>query len=189
MAELKQNQTSLLDDLEAIRTSLDKIAASQPSIPTLEEIVGKRPPTSVNPRNPFLSSDSLSRLIKIRNEAEARAAEELASIEPVRNLEEILAKNEQPDESATPVPDPEFILSQMENLFNLWVEEAVAEYLNLFESELRNRLQQDFRQLITHWYQEHQLPIPPEFLARLEQRNADNDSPDEESRPQPSPSQ
>lgn len=158
---------TLLEDLEAIQKSLDKIAKTEPSIPTLEEIVGHRAPTSVNPENPFLSSSSLSELIKIRNEAESRAAEEMANLAPVKSIEEILAE---------PVkgPDPEQIIEQMELLFDTWVENSVQQYLEVFESELRNRLQQDFRDLVTQWYKEHELPLPESFQAR-DQEDTDTD--------------
>jgi hypothetical protein len=162
---------TLLEDLEAIQKSLDKIAKTEPSIPTLEEIVGHRAPTTVNPENPFLSSTSLSELIKIRNEAESRAAEELANLAPVKSIQEILAE---PPKG----PDPEQIIEQMEQMFDTWVENSVQQYLDVFESELRNRLQQDFRDLVTHWYKEHELPLPDSFQARLQ---ADSES--EESTP------
>jgi hypothetical protein len=156
----KQNTPSaLLDDLEAIRKSLDKIAETKPAIPTLEEIVGHRAPTTVNPRNPFLSSSSLSELIKIRNDAESRAAQELAALAPVKTIEEILASPPQG-------PDPEVIMEQMETMFDSWIENSVSQYLEVFESELRNRLQQDFRDLVTQWYRENDLPLPESFIAR-----------------------
>jgi hypothetical protein len=150
---------TLLEDLEAIQKSLDKIAESKPEIPTLEEIVGHRAPTTVNPKNPFLSSQSLSELINIRNEAETRAAEELAKIKPIRPIEEIL-KAEAP---VVETPDPAVIIDQMEQMFDSWIENAVNDYISIFESELRNRLQQDFRTLVTQWYQEHDLPLPEGF--------------------------
>ena len=150
---------TLIEDLEAIRKSLDKIASSKPQIPTLEEIVGHRAPTTVNPKNPFLSSASLSELIKIRNEAEARAAQELADMAPVKSLQEIFAEPPK-------APDPEVIIEQMETMFDAWVENSVSQYLEIFESELRNRLQQDFRDLVTQWYRENDLPLPESFEAR-----------------------
>lgn len=151
--------STLLKDLEEIRQSLDKIAQSEPVIPTLEEVVGRRAPTAVNPNNPFLSSSSLSELINIRNQAEQRAAEELARLKPVRPIEEIL----KPRHEQLLAPDPEQILAQMESLFENWVENTVNDYMHLFESELRNRLQQDFRTLVGQWYEEHNLPIPESF--------------------------
>jgi hypothetical protein len=150
---------TLLEDLEAIQKSLDTISKSQPIIPTLEEIVGHRAPTTVNPANPFLSSESLSELINIRNEAETHAAEELARIRPIRPIEEILIA-EKPKPTA---PDPAVIIEQMEHMFESWIESAVSDYMSLFESELRNRLQQDFRTLISQWYKDNNLPIPQGF--------------------------
>lgn len=155
---------TLLDDLEAIRQSLDKISKSEPQIPTLEEIVGHRAPTTVNPDNPFLSSQSLSELIRIRNEAEARAAEELAKAEPIRPIPDILEP--EPLSITPPAPDPDEIVRQMEAMFDTWIEHSVSEYMSVFESELRNRLQQDFRDLVTGWYREHDLPVPESFLNR-----------------------
>lgn len=155
---------TLLEDLEAIQKSLDKISKSQPIIPTLEEIVGHRTPTTVNPANPFLSSKSLSELINIRNEAETNAAEELARIRPIRPIEEILT----PEKPKAIAPDPAVIIDQMEHLFESWIENAVTDYMNLFESELRNRLQQDFRTLICQWYEENNLPIPEGFKRTAE---------------------
>ena len=170
------NPRTLLEDLEAIRKSLDKIARSEPQIPTLEEIVGHRAPTTVNPDNPFLSSQSLSELIRIRNEAEARAAEELAKVEPIRPITEILTSEAKP-KTGPVAPDPEAIIQQMESLFDTWIEHSVNEYLTVFESELRNRLQQDFRDLVENWYEEHQLPIPESFRSASER---DSDAEDTE---------
>ena len=158
MSKQPVNHT-LLEDLEAIQKSLDKISQSKPLIPTLEEIVGHRPPTTVNPANPFLSSQSLSELISIRNEAETHAAEELARIKPIRPIEEILT----PEAPKVTAPDPAIIIEQMEHMFDSWIESAVTDYMSLFESELRNRLQQDFRTLITQWYEDNNLPIPEGF--------------------------
>jgi len=155
-------QHTLLDDLVAIRKSLDKISESKPNIPTLEEIVGHRTPTTVNPENPFLSSNSLSELIKIRNEAEANAAQELAELSPVKTVEEILLDEPEPP----PVPDPDLIIEQMEQMFDSWIENSVSQYMELFEGELRNRLQQDFKGLVTQWYKEHELPLPESFEHR-----------------------
>lgn len=175
---------SLLKDLEAIRQSLDRIVDSESAIPLLDEIVDKREPTHVNPNNPFLSSQSLSELIRIRNEAEARAAEELASLAPLRPIEDILErqkreqreqddKREQeasppPEETPEPIPapDPEQLWEQLETVFASWIDEAVENYVHLFENEVRNRLQQDFRKLVWQWYEEHELPIPEGFLDR-----------------------
>ncbi|MDN3649932.1 hypothetical protein QWZ13_13510 [Reinekea marina] len=170
MSKQPQNHT-LLEDLEAIQKSLDKISKSEPVIPTLEEIVGHRAPTTVNPKNPFLSSQSLSELISIRNEAETHAAQELARITPVRPIEEIL-KEEQPKPSA---PDPSMVIEQMEHMFESWIESAVNDYMSLFESELRNRLQQDFKTLVTQWYKDHDLPIPEGF-----ERSEDSEPKDEQ---------
>ena len=158
---------TLIEDLEAIRKSLDKIASSKPQIPTLEEIVGHRAPTTVNPKNPFLSSTSLSELIKIRNEAEARAAQELADMAPIKTIEEILAV-------PPTAPDPDIIIEQMELMFDTWVENSVSQYMEIFESELRNRLQQDFRDLVSQWYREHNLPLPASFDLRDETLDDDN---------------
>lgn len=183
---------SLLKDLEDIRQSLDRIVQSESAIPLLEEIVDQRPPTHVNPNNPFLSSQSLSELIRIRNEAEARAAEELANLAPLRPIEDILERQKrekaelerqhqeeqqqldfgepepeaQPEPDTPKGPDPELILEQLETAFGNWIDDAVASYVQLFENEVRNRLQQDFRKLIWQWYEEHELPIPEGFLDR-----------------------
>lgn len=90
----KDSKQSLLQDLEDIRQSLDRVARSESQIPLLDEIVDKRSPTHVNPDNPFLSSQSLSELIRIRNEAEARAAEELASLAPLRPIDRGFGRGE-----------------------------------------------------------------------------------------------
>lgn len=169
---------TLLEDLEAIRKSLDKIAKSEPQIPTLEEVVGHRAPTTVNPDNPFLSSQSLSELIRIRNEAEARAAEELAKVEPIRPITDILESEPEQLPLMPPAPDPDEIISQMESLFDTWVEHSVSEYLTVFENELRNRLQQDFRDLVIGWYREHELPVPDSFQA---QESSASETPDADS--------
>lgn len=167
----KQPQNTLLEDLEAIQKSLNSISENIPDIPTLEEIVGHRAPTGVNPANPFLSSQSLSELIKIRNDAESRAAEELAALAPVKSIEEILAEPQKG-------PNPEQIIEQMEAMFDTWIENSVQQYLEVFESELRNRLQQDFRDLVTQWYVDHGLPVPESFQARVQQDEDDAQTPE-----------
>jgi len=174
---------SLIQDLEAIQQSLDKIARSKPNIPTLEEIVGFRPPTAVNPSNPFLSSSSLTNLLKIRNEAETQSAEELAAIEPAKVISELMHDNEDladPQEAKPATPDPEEIMSQMETMFESWIENSVAQYMSLFESELRNRLQQDFRSLIQKWYSENDLPIPDKFINRTDIDTSEDSGPESE---------
>ncbi|WP_320823996.1 hypothetical protein [Reinekea sp.] len=175
MADLRAQQ-SLLEDLEAIRKGLDKVEGSASTIPTLEEIVGHRGPATVNLDNPFLSSSSLSELIKIRNDAESRAAQELSKLKPVMTLDQIQAANAsstlvaeptpqaEPEPEPEPIPDPNLIISQMEQLFDSWIENSVAQYMVLFEGELRNRLQQDFRDLVTRWYLEQGLAVPASFL-------------------------
>lgn len=157
------DQNDLLKDLEAIRHSLDRIARSEPAIPLLEEVVSKRAPSHINPGNPFLSSRSLSELIRIRNEAEARAAEELAALEPLRPIGEILQPRER-DRQTT--PDPTVIHDQLETVFASWADEAVDNYVRLFELELRNRLQQDFRKLVAQWFRDNDLPVPDHFVDR-----------------------
>ncbi len=191
------NPKSLLKDLEAIRQSLDRIVDSESVIPLLDEIVDKREPTHVNPNNPFLSSQSLSELIRIRNEAEARAAEELASLAPLRPIEDILERQKreqreqeelldqentekveepEPEPEPIPSPDPEQLWEQLESVFASWIDEAVENYVHLFENEVRNRLQQDFRKLVWQWYEEHELPIPESFLDRPKAPSATADS-------------
>ncbi|MEX1214037.1 hypothetical protein [Saccharospirillum sp.] len=39
----------------------------------------------------------------------------------------------------------------------------MSDYLQLFERDLRNRLQQDFRLLVSQWYAENDLPLPEAF--------------------------
>jgi len=179
MADHRSQQT-LLEDLEAIRNSLDKGPEAPSIIPTLEDIVGQRAPTSVNLKNPFLSSDSLSELLKIRNEAESVAAQALSELKPLWARDEMAdslsladskleAQSEREPEPALElevIPDPDLIIGQMEQLFASWVENSVAEHMVRFENELRTRLHQDFRQLITHWYQEQGLELPANFLTQ-----------------------
>lgn len=156
----EHDKNSLLRDLEDIRQSLDRIAQSEPAIPLLEEIVDKRTPTHVNPNNPFLSSQSLSELIRIRNEAEARAARELASLTPAKTH----ADEPKPDAAKQPAsPDPADIQRQLEAVFNSWVDDAVGDCLDLFERELRHRLHQDFRTLVAQWFRQAGLPVPDDF--------------------------
>ncbi len=169
---------SLIDDLEAIRYSLDKIAKSEPVIPTLEEIVDKRTPTSVNPENPFLSSSSLSELLKIRNDAEARAAHELAQLKPI-----ILAGSVEEVPSKPATPDPEEIMEQMEAQFGNWIENSVSQYMALFENDLRNQLQQDFRELVSKWYEDHELPIPESFAQRMKEETEQQTPEQDEANP------
>ncbi len=170
---------SLLEDLEAIQKSLKKIADSSTEIPTLDEVVEDARPSSLNPSNPFLSSESLSELIQIRNQAEARAARDLAKLGRVKPIEEILETDKEPEpEPEVLAPDPEEIIAKMEILFGTWIEHSVAQYLNVFESELRNHLQQDFRSLVTNWFKEHELPLPESFQAREETDVDEEDSQD-----------
>ena len=120
---------SLIEDLEAIRESLDRIARSKPggpAVPVVDEVVDKREATPLNPDNPFLSSESLSELIRIRNEAEARAAQELAD-----------------QQTAEVQLDPQF-----EAAFNAWADKVLPEYVALFERDLRHRLRADFKKLL-----------------------------------------
>lgn len=164
----KDAKQSLLQDLEDIRQSLDRVARTESQIPLLDEIVDKRSPTHVNPKNPFLSSQSLSELIRIRNEAEARAAEELASLAPLRPITDIVRKEQnlpQVEEAPKPPPgpDPEQVLAQLETLFSHWIDDTVSDYLKLFERDLRNRLQQDFRNLVSQWYEDNDVPLPDSF--------------------------
>lgn len=164
----KDAKQSLLQDLEDIRQSLDRVARTESQIPLLDEIVDKRSPTHVNPNNPFLSSQSLSELIRIRNEAEARTAEELASLAPLRPITEIVRKEQnlpQVEDAPKPPPgpDPEQVLAQLETLFSHWIDDTVSDYLKLFERDLRNRLQQDFRNLVGQWYEDNDVPLPDSF--------------------------
>ena len=164
----KDSKQSLLQDLEDIRQSLDRVARLESQIPLLDEIVDKRSPTHVNPDNPFLSSQSLSELIRIRNEAEARAAEELASLAPLRPITDIVRKeHDTPTDPEPPKPppgpDPEQVLAQLEAVFDHWIEDTVSDYLTLFERDLRNRLQQDFRSLVSQWYEDNDVPLPESF--------------------------
>lgn len=122
----------LLSDLEALRQSLDQMARSEPSAPLLDEVVEKRPESPLNPDNPFLSSNSLSELIRIRDEAEARSA---AS-------------------AHADAPDP--ILSEaMEAAFERWADRALADYLALFERDLRRRLRHEFARLLAEHQNTH----------------------------------
>lgn len=164
------NPGSLLDDLEAIRKSLDRIAQSEPVIPVLEEIVDKKTPRHLNPDNPFLSSHSLSELIRIRNEAEVKSAEELARLAPLRPIRQ----TKQPEQPKA--PDPDQITQQLQELCASWVDEALDHYVEVFEQELRVRLEQDVRTLVGQWYQQNNLPLPESFQPRSDLNNSD-DSP------------
>lgn len=198
MADHRSQQT-LLEDLEAIRNSLDKGPEAQSIIPTLEDIVGQRAPTSVNLKNPFLSSNSLSELLRIRNDAESVAAQELSELKPLWARAEMTDSQSLADWKLTSapgleleaeseleaglelesepklepllelevMPDPNLIIGQMEQLLASWIEDSVTEHMVRFESELRSRLQQDFDQLITHWYQEQGLELPANVRTRL----------------------
>lgn len=161
---------SLIDDLEAIRKSLDRIAQSEPVIPVLEEVVDKTTPRHINPNNPFLSSHSLSELIRIRNEAEVKSAEELARLAPLRPVRS--AEAPRPPKA----PDPEQVTRQLQELCASWVDEALDHYLEVFEQELRARLEQDVRTLVEQWYQQHNLPLPKPFHTASDP-NKGEDSP------------
>ncbi|PTY36942.1 hypothetical protein BGP77_06560 [Saccharospirillum sp. MSK14-1] len=134
----------LLDDLEALRQSLDHIARTPASTvpPIVDKVVddaaekeSDKKSSPLNPDNPFLSSDSLSELIRIRNEAEQRAAEEEAQTE---------------DALDQPLSD------ELEAAFNRWADQALADYISLFERDLRRRLRADFVRLLN----EHQKHSP-----------------------------
>lgn len=121
----------LLDDLEALRQSLDHIA--QTPTPTAPPLVDKvidhstdKRPSPLNPDNPFLCSDSLSELIRIRNEAELRAAEEAQTASPINPA----------------------LSDELEAAFNRWADQALADYISLFERDLRRRLRADFIRLL-----------------------------------------
>lgn len=122
----------LLHDLEALRQSLDHIAQTPASSvpPIVDKVVddsADKRPSPLNPDNPFLSSDSLSELIRIRNEAERRAAEEQAQSAEALDL---------------PLSD------ELEAAFNRWADQALADYISLFERDLRRRLRADFIRLL-----------------------------------------
>ena len=181
--EQRPTKLSLIEDLEAIKKSLKKVADSSTVIPTLEEIVDDSPASAINPENPFLSGSSLSELIRIRNEAEARAARELAKLGRIKPIDEILATADGAHTEPAPqqAPDPDEIIERMEELFHTWIEISVKQYLNVFENELRNHLQQDFRQLVTQWYEEYQLPLPESFQQRQTEEDESGDAPDKPS--------
>lgn len=166
----QSNPGSLISDLEAIRKSLDRIAQSEPVIPVLEEVVDKKTPRHINPDNPFLSSHSLSELIRIRNEAEVKSAEELARLAPLRPVRQA----KQPD--LPRAPDPDQITQQLQELCASWVDEALDHYLEVFEQELRARLEQDVRTLVGQWYQQNNLPLPEAFNPESDPNSSD-DSP------------
>ena len=122
----------LLHDLEALRQSLDHIAQTPEPVmpPVVDKVVDEdtdKRPSPLNPDNPFLSSDSLSELIRIRNEAEQRAAEEQA-------------------QSAEALDQP--LSDELEAAFNRWADQALADYISLFERDLRRRLRADFIRLL-----------------------------------------
>lgn len=151
-----QQDKTLLDELEAIRESLDKLDKPELSIPTLDEIVEHEAPLSFKPDNPFLSSASLSELIKKRNEAESKAAEELARLKPTTSAR---ASN-QPNTPKNQ-PDPNFILSHMQSQFDAWLDQTVATHVSLFEKELRDHFQNRFNELLSEWNQQNSLSTSP----------------------------
>lgn len=182
MADHRSPQT-LLEELEAIRNSLDNGPEAQSIIPTLEDVVGQRAPTSVNLNNPFLSSNSLSALLKIRNDAESVAAQERSELTPLGARDKIsdseLELALEPSLVAEVMPDPGLMIGQMEQLLASWIEDSVAEHMVRFERELRVRLEQDFHQLIARWYQEQGLALPAHvrtFLSPEQPNEADNNA-------------
>lgn len=134
---------SLIDDLEAIKNSLEKISSNEPKIPTLDDMVAQRSPRKLNPSNPFLSSSSLSKLIKERNLAEQNEAHELAKLASAR-----------PSQSGSLTSkDPTFeqISNQIDDRKNAWIEELVQFHITLFEKELRQRLKTEYETQIQQW--------------------------------------
>ena len=84
---MTQNKDSgrdkLLQELENLKDTLSsnkKRDQEDNVIPTLEEVVGHEKTIQQRKENPFLSSETLAQLISKRNDAEAKAAEELAQI-------------------------------------------------------------------------------------------------------------
>ncbi|AJQ94924.1 hypothetical protein [Gynuella sunshinyii] len=95
----------LLQELENLKDTLseEQHADKDNFIPTLEEVVGHEKTIQQRKENPFLSSETLAQLISKRNDAEAKAAEELARIIRQNRI--------------TPVPDSD--LSATHSLFDL----------------------------------------------------------------------
>ena len=115
-------QEAIIDDLESIRSTLDTTGLIQNSevtsldgdftlaeIPLLEDVTGHRTPIQNHTSNPFLSSKTLESLVHKRNEAEAKAAEDLAHMALTQEKTESLfdtsqlptAKDFQRDEDET----------------------------------------------------------------------------------------
>ncbi|TCS36709.1 hypothetical protein [Reinekea marinisedimentorum] len=63
-------------------------------------------------------------------------------------------------------PDPERIVTSLASAFDTRKEQAVKEQVALFEAELRDRLELDFRELVRNWYREHHMAIPEAFISR-----------------------
>ncbi|TXR53798.1 hypothetical protein [Reinekea thalattae] len=186
---------SLIKELETIRQSLDEILENA-EIPTLDDIIdqaalGQKSLDGINPDNPFLSSDSLSELIKIRNEAVARLQEskqaanankpsitsassasttsaQSPSQTPTGAAQEAepLIPNEQSAEAVTLSADADQLIAHMDSCFRSWKNQLVRKYVKKFEQELNSQLEHDFQLFVQEQLKQHQLTETDQLLNR-----------------------
>lgn len=81
---------TLLQDLESLKDALTpndgSVTDNQLNIPVLKQVVGRSTTLQERQHNPFLASKELETLISHRNEAEAKAAEQLAQATAASSL-------------------------------------------------------------------------------------------------------
>ena len=182
---------SLIKELETIRQSLDEILENA-EIPTLDDIIdqaalGQKSLDGINPDNPFLSSDSLSELIKIRNEAVARlqeskqaantnkpsitgasSASTTSAQSPAGAAQEAepLIPAEQSAEAVTLSADADQLIAHMDSCFRSWKNQLVRKYVKKFEQELNSQLEHDFQLFVQEQLKQHQLTETDQLLNR-----------------------
>ena len=198
-------KNQLLQDLENLKDTLspDTEAPQEQStnagIPTLDQVVGHEKTIQQRTENPFLSSETLAQLISKRNDAEARAAEELARIIKKNRITPI----DRPAKTAPPslfdIPDDdhrgdmteaeqdEFVFPKEESVeAEIAIEEVPKQ---LFAEELLERLQGELGGIIQHSI-EKMLPsfiqkIEMDIMLKLEALIQDTDLSDSDTLPDP----
>ncbi|WP_428244364.1 hypothetical protein [Gynuella sp.] len=175
----------LLQELENLKDTLseEQNADKDNFIPTLEEVVGHEKTIQQRKENPFLSSETLAQLISKRNDAEAKAAEELARIirqnriTPVSESEHSVTSSlfDLPDSLIQPdsqfeahtelsEEDEEEFIFPKEEVINEDAQTSTPEQHQLTAEDLLDQLHQELGDII----QEAIDKVLPSFVQKIE---------------------